>query len=89
MPSSRKNDPYEGLVRSYLLDDIRPIEYWNVQFKTSQDKSWTSCTRYSSKVKADADLRSTRRWIAGEPRTTKRVYRIVAHLNGSRPCIIT
>jgi hypothetical protein len=81
----RKRDPYEGLVRSYQLDDIRPIEYWNVQYKLSQPhKSWTSCTRYSSKVKADADLRRTRSWIASEPRTTKRVFRIVAHL-GSHP----
>jgi hypothetical protein len=76
----RKTDPYAGLAQSYLIDP-RPVEYWNVQVKPGSRYGWTSCTRYSNKVKADRDLRSTQSWIRNTPSTTKRVFRIVAHIN--------
>jgi hypothetical protein len=78
--TKRKNDPYAGLAASYLIDP-RPVEYWNVQLKLNQpSRSWVSCTRYTSKAKADRDLSTTRSWIRGSG-SSKRVFRIVAHLN--------
>lgn len=75
---------YEGLALSYLIDP-RPVVYWNIQVKLSETRSWRSWNSatgpFTSKAKADRDLASTRNWIRSEPRTTKRIYRLTAHLN--------